>query len=317
MKRFILFLSLIAGFCTSSFAQGAKNIKINEVLTNNTENLVDAYGHRHPWIELANNSFTTYNVRGMFITTNKKVLDNTLSVPERIKLMSQIPNGSKKTVLEGQQHAVFFLNALPSHGDMYLDAKLDGTKEQWIALYDGNAVDLIDSITVPVLAENTSYAREKNGSDVWIVKGQEFVSPGLANVSTPSESKIAKLKKDDPYGIGITVLAMGVVFFCLALLYFAFALLGRIMNRSKTIKYVIDMDNPANRKLEMNHAKDEEIALAPQTQAEAVPEKAKEPEMSLEIAAVIAQAIGDYQDDVHVEESGIITIMPRDSRWRM
>ena len=59
---------------TGVFGQGAKNIRINEVLTNNTANIQDEYGQREAWIELENTSFTTYNIRGMYFTTDRSVL---------------------------------------------------------------------------------------------------------------------------------------------------------------------------------------------------------------------------------------------------
>ena len=60
--------------------QGAKNIVISEVLTGNTSSIVDEFGQREAWIELENTSFSTYNVRGMFVTTNRKALVENLSV---------------------------------------------------------------------------------------------------------------------------------------------------------------------------------------------------------------------------------------------
>ncbi len=326
MKRIFLFLSLVALFNASSFAQGAKNIKINEVLTNNKESMLDEYGAKLPWIEFANTSFSTYDIRGMYITTDKATLDKKLSVPERIKMMSQIPNGSKRTSLSAQEHVLYFLNSNPTKSDMHLDAKVNPDTVLWIGLFDGNAVDLIDSVTVPVLAENCSFARVKNKDKevVWEQKQPEYVTACTANLTSVSESKIAKLKRDDPHGFGITILSMGVVFTCLALLYIAFLLLGRFMNRSKHIKEVIDMDNPENRKLEMiRHNDDDDDDNAPSikplvAQKTAIEEKVDEPqkkEISPEVIAAIAQAIKDYQDDVHVEESGVITLTPKQTPW--
>lgn len=322
MKRIFLFLSLVTLFNASSFAQGAKNIKINEVLTNNKESMLDEYGAKLPWIEIANTSFSTYDIRGMYITTNKATLDESLSVPDRIKMMSQIPNGSERTTLSAQEHVLYFLNSNPAKSDMHLDAKVNPDTVLWIGLFDGNAVDLIDSVTVPVLAENGSFARIKNKNKeiVWEQKMPEFVTPGTANITSVSESKIAKLKRDDPYGFGITILSMGVVFTCLALLYIAFMLLGRFMNRSKHIKEVIDMDKPENRKLEMiRHDDDDDDEDAPSINPLAAQKPAaaeeKKQEITPEIAAVIAQAIKDYQDDVHVEESGVITLIPKHTPW--
>ena len=306
-------------FGSTAFAQGAKTIKINEVLTNNKTSLLDEYGNRLPWIELANTSFSTYDIRGMYIATDTAVLNKNLSVPARIKLMSLIPNNSERTSLSAQEHMLYYLNSTPAKGDWHLDAKVDSSAVIWIALYDGNANDLIDSVTVPVLKEDYSYARIKNKNKeiVWQVQQPEFATPATANITSVSEGKIAKLKRDDPYGIGITVLSMGVVFTCLALLYIAFLLLGKFMNRSKHLKEVIDMDRPKNRKLDMKHRSEDEDDHAHHESSSFSLPMAEDatPKLTPEVAAVIAQAIKDYQDDVHVEESGVITLIPHSSPW--
>lgn len=318
MKRVFMSLSLIACFANLTFAQGAKNIKINEVLTNNTESLLDEYGTRLPWLELANTSFSTYDIRGMYIATDRAVLDKTLSVPQRIKMMSQIPSGNDISILSAQEHGLYFLNSSSAKGYTHLEAKVDVEKPLWIGLYDGNAVDLIDSVTVPVLKENCSYARYKNKEKqvAWEVKQPEFVSPGTANITSVSESKIAKLKREDPHGFGITILAMGVVFTCLALLYLSFFCLGKIMNRSKTVHDIVNLDEAGNLKLDISRSKSADNNEA----EEKTPDKENEnkevkQDIPDEIVAVIAQAIQDYQDDVHVEESGVITLVPHETRW--
>ena len=59
MKKTLLLLGGALLSVSGMFAQGAKNIRINEVLTNNTASVVDEYGSREAWIELENTSFTT------------------------------------------------------------------------------------------------------------------------------------------------------------------------------------------------------------------------------------------------------------------
>ena len=115
MKRTKILLSGLLLVSTSAMmAQGAKNIRINEVLTNNTASIQDDYGQCHAWIELENTSFTTYNVRGMYFTTDKSVLDPQMSVPERIKRMSVIPSGDPRTQIGGRQHLIFDCNSNPA-----------------------------------------------------------------------------------------------------------------------------------------------------------------------------------------------------------
>ena len=227
MNNFRLLLSgLLLASTSAVMAQGAKNIVINEVLTNNTASIQDEFGDHEAWIELENTSFTTYNIRGMYLTTDRSVLNPDMSVPERIKRMSVIPSGENRTALGGRQHVVFFTNSKPAKGKLHLSLKVPMSEPLWIAIYNGNAVELIDSVTVPALSADQSYARQ--GSR-WSIKSAQNVTPGTENFIKTDETKDAKLKREDPHGIGITLLAMGIVFFCLAVLYLFFSLFGLLM----------------------------------------------------------------------------------------
>ena len=44
---------------TAGFAQGAKNLKFNEILVTNTESILDEYGCRSAWIEFHNDAFAS------------------------------------------------------------------------------------------------------------------------------------------------------------------------------------------------------------------------------------------------------------------
>ena len=311
MKKLILTLAVLFIGITM-FAQGAKNIKINEVLTNNTASLQDDVGRHLPWIELANSSYSTYNVRGMFITTNRKVLDENLSAPERIKLMSPIPGEEERTQMTGQQHLILFLNSSPTAGKLHFNVRITPGEPTWVALYDGNGIDLIDSISVPALGENKSYARTKDGSRQWDIKLAEAVTPGIGNYIEINESKIARLKRDDPHGIGITVLSMGIVFSCLILLYVFFTLFGKYIIASKKEKKEKEKISKYQKIVEEKYdSHDSETA---DDVAIAVATLAINEELAT-YTAVIAMALKQYQDDIHDEESDVITITPHETRW--
>ena len=297
----LLWIFLLTIFVPKLFGQGAQNIKINEVLTNNTANLQDDYGDRMAWIELVNISFSTFNVRNMFITTDRSVLDKNMSAPQRISLMSPIPAHEKMTELSGKQHLLLFLNSNPAKGINHLSTRLPTGQAGWIALYDGNGVDLIDSVSVPPLHPNTSFARTEDGSSQWVIKSVENVTPGSNNTFTVAESKSSLLKKNDPYGIGITVLSMGIVFTCLLLLYAVFRIFGSHMKRKQAEK---EAEQKKRRKEKEESYKGMKAA------------KTVKSGSSREVyMAVIAMAIKQYEDDIHDIESGIITIIPKHSHW--
>lgn len=286
--------------CTNMmFGQGANNIRINEVLTINTESLIDEYGRNKPWVELANVAFSSYNIRGMYITTDRRVLDKNMSVPERMKLMSQIPN-DEKMKLGVKGHIVFFLNSNPADGSVNLSAQVNEEKSTWIGLYNANAVTLIDSVTVPVLAPNTSYARHTDGSAKWVVKSEDAVTPAISNYITVDETKVERLKREDPYGFGITVLSMGIVFFCLALLFIFFKLFGQFMFHVSKHK--------VEKEFESEEAAGASSAANNSTKTDA------EDETDV-IMAVISMALRESAGGFHDTESNIITIRPKNTHW--
>ena len=314
MKKIKLLAAVFVLCHLTVFGQGAKNIKINEVMTNNTASIVDEYDCHSPWVELANVSFTTFNVRGMYIATDTAVLNPHLSVPERVAMMSCIPNNETRTNMGGRQHLVLFLNSNPAKGSRHLASSIDASRPVWIGLYDGNGVDLIDSVTVPaVLNENTSYAREKDGTAEWEIKAKDAVTPGIENYIHVAESKIAKIKHDDPHGFGITVLSMGIVFSCLALLWIFFTIFGRIMSRKQQEKHKSAKQAHKERIIAAQEEDEDERAFPKVTTSNA-PDSANDAEDDVYVA-VISMAIKEYLDDIHDHESGIITISPKYTKW--
>ncbi len=311
MKKISLALFAVLVSSLSVFGQGARNIKINEVMTSNTASIVDEFGRYNAWIELSNIAYSSYNVRGMYITTDRRVLDKSLTVPQRIAMMSVIPNGDERTLLSARKHLILYFNGNPADGMQHLTAKAQAEKALWVALYDGNAVDIIDSVSVPALAPNLSYARVKDGAAKWTVKTADEVTPGSNNYIHTGETKIAKLKREDPHGFGIAILSMGIVFSCLALLYVFFRLLGLFMSHKQTIKKAKNIP-PVNVAVKAG----EKLAETGHKTKVILKDGMKTGGIDKEVyIAVISMALKQYQDDVHDIESNIITIKPHNTLW--
>ena len=304
----LLLLTLLTACSSAVFGQGAKNIRLNEVLTNNTQSIVDEYGHREAWIELENTSYTTYNVRGMYLTTDRSVLDKSLSAPERIRRMSIIPSGDERTETGARQHILLFCNSRPAEGKLHLALPVPVSEPVWIALYNGNGVELIDSVTVPALDADQSYAR-LHGK--WTVKAPEHVTPGIENYIEASETKIEKFKREDPHGFAMAIMAMGIVFACLATLWIFFTLFGLFMNHIETAKKVANAHpiKPITKTVEKTIEIGHKTSVALQ---EGFDKKGIDMEVYM---AVIGMALRQYEDDVHDVESGVITIKPKDTGW--
>lgn len=292
------------------FGQGARNIVISEVMTSNTQSIEDEFGRREAWVELANTSFSTYNVRGMYLTTNPKVLDKSLSAPQRISMMSVIPNGDDRTSLGARHYLMLFCNSNPAQGKLHLSLPVDSTGAVFLALFNANGVELIDSVTVPVLGADESYARIDGQ---WTVCGVGDATPGHDNKvqSNAAKGKIEQFKDRDPHGFAMAIMAMGIVFLCLSLLWIFFTIFGMVMRHIDTAKKVANKQpiKPITKTVE----KTAEIG---RKTSNILQEGFDKKGIDMEVyMAVIGMAIRQYEDDVHDVESGIITINPKDTDW--
>ena len=309
----ILLGSLIAMTSLPTLAQMDASIKLNEVVTRNESGLIDEHGTRNALLEIANISHSTYNIRGMYVTTDRSVLDKKMSVPERVKRMSQIPNGDERTNLSGQQLIVFQLGSEPRKGSLHLSVNVNAAAPTWIALYNGNATQLIDSVTVPVLQVDQSFARVANNGTPkdWEVKSADRVTVGIQNQTVVSESKVEKFKREDPHGFGMAVMAMGIVFSCLALLWITFTLFGMVMRHMDTAKKVAHKQpiKPITKTVEATLEVGHKTGVMLK---EGFDTKGIDKEVYM---AVIGLALRQYQDDIHDVESGVITIKPKDTGW--
>ena len=297
MKK-VLFSIMMALATTAGFAQGAKSLKFNEILVTNTESILDEYGCRSAWIEFHNDAFASANARNCFLTTNRDVLNEELSAPERIKMMYQIPSGDVATGIHGKQKMLFFADNMPKRGIFHTSFTLADSTENWIALYDANGTTLLDSVTVPALGENQSWARAKDGVGEWRIVTADNVTPAATNIVEQGEGKVAKFKRMDSLGLGMTVMCMAVVFSALAILWFLFAIIGKVF---------------ANTVSSTKKAPAKAVAPAPKKEEHMLRKGGKADE---EMAA-ICMALHEHFGNVHDEESDVLTIDSGESSWHM
>ena len=226
----------IAGIClvlataiSGAFAQGTKSLKINEVLVTNENNFQDDYGQQSAWIEIFNTSFSNVDIRSCFLTNDR-------SNPT----MYPIPKGDVLTKIPPRQHLLFWADGMPNRGTFHLNFTLDPNKENWIYLFEANGKTPIDSVLVPAnLPADCSWARKMDGveepdGNSWEIKGlspDSYVTPSTNNVTLDSNEKIAMFRDNDSFGIGMSILAMGVVFAGLILLYLCFRFIGKLSIR--------------------------------------------------------------------------------------
>lgn len=295
-KRFLGTLIALTAVCFA-FGQGAFSFKINEVVVSNTNGLVDEYGERSGWIEIANTSWGTNNIRNCYLTTNREALNEDLSVPERVKMMSMVPKGDERTNLTAQQRIVFYADGCVNKGTVHTNFTLTPGEEVFIALYDGNGRTLLDSVTVPVLEANQSYAKvydSETETYTWMIFNPENVTPGGPNVGQGKvQDKVADFKERDPYGIAMSVMAMAIVFGCLAALYVFFRLFGIL------VVMLSKMSKTGGVRFVTKHVDRAAVMAKQGMETQGVDMKV--------YMAVIAMALHEYDEDVHDVESNVLT----------
>ena len=115
-------------------------------------------------------------------------------------------------------------------------------------------------------------------------------TPGSSNEVTAKVSKQERLKRDDPYGIGLAIISMSVVFTALIMIFAMLKLFGW-----------------SSKKLAQKNAKKTEATMA--SNVAAVGENKQDDEqLTGEEAAAIATALHLHFNSMHDEESEVITI---------
>lgn len=306
-RKGIIITIFVAVFTLSSFAQGRKDLRFNEVMTQNDSNLVDQYGQHQPWFEIFNPTYGTVGMEQMFIANRRIDLSNIGDQKPKDFLNDfavkhpdvcyEIPRGDKDTKVAPRSHVVFFADGNTAAGSLHISFKLQAGREDSLFLYDVNG-DLVDVLAVPAnLPANCTYALIEDGISClsngnfapkfWTVRNgandDSAITPGKFNKRVVNEN-IEKFHKHDSTGGIITVTAMGIVFSALLLLFILFYLFG-LANKA-TQKETNEM--PAA------------LADIPATDAKSAGDQPDE--------AIAAICLALYQHlNAHDSESGILT----------
>ncbi len=265
----IVALLLVVVTNISVHAQNAVALKLNEILVINDSNAVDDFGEHSPWIEIFNSSYNTVNIGGCYLTDD-------LNNPTKY----WIPTGDPATKISARCYTVFWADNHPTRGIFHLNFDLSEGKT--IAIFDANGKTLIDKIEIPAGQKpDVTYGRPENDSSEWVYL--EKSTPGANNDYTKKKSAGESFVEMDPFGIGMTIIAMTVVFMALAVLYIIYKNMGRFFIRrgAKSVKPALSDTNVVAESVE---------------------------EMSGEVNAAIAMALHLYQSEMHDYENTVLTI---------
>lgn len=293
----LLMLLLTVGF---AMAQSTDDLRINELLIKNVDNYADEYGRHVPWVEIFNSAYNTVNLAGCYLTDDTTGL---AAVKEGIANPPahwyRIPQTDVSTALQQRSYAVFYLDNQPLYGTYHVSFDPAKSKNNYIALIKGDGKSVVDMMYYPVELRDTClvYGCKEDGihatdANIKADEGTDYLdcfTPGSTNVVNVTISKQEMLKRDDPYGIGLAIISMSVVFAALILIYLMLKVFGRFSTR-------------AARK------KAQETAKTPVEAEKAAELKPEEVRPNAEEVAAITAALHLHYSTMHDEESEIITI---------
>lgn len=263
-------------------AQNTSDLRIGEVLVENTSGLLDDFGQRNGWIEIYNNSDGTVKFGGCYLTDDKSDLKK-----------YRIPSNDASAAVKPHQSAVFFASGKAASGTYYTNFTIERGETVYIVSNDGKTI--IDALTVPSdLQADKSVMRVPGG-----VKGTDLKTvsnaaptPGGFNGDVEAKSKSETIKEKDPKGFVLTLISVTIVFLALFLLSFVFDRIGKVQNKAPRAKKKRSSGSPAAT---------EEIAAAIAM--------ALSRERCSEVQAAIALALHLHlREEVHDKESFVLTI---------
>ena len=296
MKRKLIAL-LLAAFagCVTGFAQNVRDLIISEAQTDSVE-LDNGYGQKAAWIELFNTSNGSVKFGGCFLTNDRKDLRRYL-----------IPKNDLKCVLGPRQSVLFFADGDASKGSFHCSFSLKAGETVYLVSNDGRTI--VDSLCIPAgLEAGMSIAKFANDPKAIVFDDIHPARPTPGSYhhnpvydedgNILEESKAEKLMRTDPHGFTLTLVAVGVVFLALVVLYLCYTLVGAIC----TGKFRRPEGKKAGKKAgKAGKAAEGEIAAAIAL--------ALRLEGGNETEAAIALALDRYlNESVHDNESYVITI---------
>ena len=224
--RFII-IALLAGL--TAFSAGAQNLsdlRIGEVLCENTSGLVDGFGQRNGWIELFNNSNGTVKFGGCYLSDDASNLKK-----------YHIPSSDRSTQVGPRQSVVFYASGNSSQGTYYTNFTVEKGETVYLVSNDGRTI--IDSLAIPAaLPEGMSISKfaHDNKEMVFDDIHSAVPSPLSLNGRHEQKSRAQKMKETDPKGWSLSLVAVAVVFSALLILFLIYNLSGNIFTGKVRLK---------------------------------------------------------------------------------
>ena len=288
---------------TVSFGQSVHDLRLNEMMIKNEDNYADEYGRHVPWVEIFNTAYNTVNITGCYLT------DDTTGLAAAGKKGGVIPANwyriptDQKMYMPQRSFLIFYLDNSPLYGPFHTNFTPAESRTRYIALINANGKELLDLVEYPISLRDTSltfgYLQDGQRDQDAFKKGKraagevdflgEF-TPNSSNETQATISKQDKLKRDDPYGIGMAIISMAVVFTALIMIYIMLKIFNYVSRRS-TRKSKAQAEAAQAKVAAVKSGDDKEIEAA-----------------NAEEIAAIGVALHLHFGSMHDEESEVITI---------
>lgn len=295
-------------------AQGVLNVRINEVLVLNENDIVDDYGVRESWVELFNTGYERVNVGGCYLGI--RYADRYDADGNKLIKKYYIPRNNPATSIEPLGYRLFFCEGTDTKGTFYTNFTLGDEPVDMVILYNANGKDIISVFKFPenytpvpdvawgilgheeieskVFPEFTRAERRALRGDAYLdaVAARLKYQPQAMLKTTPLATNEVNeevprhevFRQRDETGAVMSLTAMSVVFLALVAIFLVFKVIGMVMVRRANRKSVKEGGEPV------------------------VGKQARDGGYTGEEMAAIGLALKLYQEDLHVHESTVITI---------
>ncbi len=319
--RKLLLTCLVALLGIPAFSQGVLNVRINEVLVENRENIIDDYGNHGSWIELFNSGYESVNIGSCYLAV--RFADRFDAEGNKLIKKYFIPGADPNTKMGALEYKLFFCEGTDTKGTFYTNFTFGEGTIDMVILYTSNGNDIISIFRLPdnyepvadvswgligheepesfifpkiSLAELNEWEQKGIDSDgdyyldqlaarhKYQPQALQRATPGATNETMAEISSDELFRRNDPSGTVMTITAMGVVFLALVLIFLVLKLFGKLMV-SRTTRREAKSTGMAKQSI-----------------------KAATVSSNAEEIAAIGLALKMFQEDLHIKEATVITI---------
>jgi hypothetical protein len=180
--KYVLLALLIAASAAGGGlrAQAGTGLLINEIMASNSSSVVDPQGQYDDWIEIYNSGDKSVDVGGMYLTDDR-------SVPTKWRIPS---DDSPATTVAAGKFLLIWADGDTADPGLHAPFELSGDGEE-IALFDGDGITPIDSMTFPEQVNNISYGRFPD-TGRWLF--MRSPTPGRPNTAGAYEGLVAGIE---------------------------------------------------------------------------------------------------------------------------